>query len=79
MGFTGNNYILTFDVVMEKQSTYFICIIYPGKHNGTVLLTYGVCTEQLERKEILYQATTIFLSTPKVNKLLVAIANGITT
>ena len=26
------------NAVMEKQSTHFICIIYPGKHNGTVLL-----------------------------------------
>ena len=24
-------------VVMEKQSTRFVCIIYPDKHNGTIL------------------------------------------
>ena len=72
-------FVYTFDTVMDKQSTCFICIIYPGKHNGTVFLTYGACTEQLEWKEIFYQAITVFLSTPKVNKLLVAIANGITT
>ena len=32
---------------MEKQSTRFICIIYPEEHNGTVLLTYEARTEQL--------------------------------
>jgi len=31
-----------------KQSTRFICIIYPGKHNGTLLLTYEAHIEQLE-------------------------------
>ena len=28
------------NAMMEKQSTCFICMIYLGKHNGTVLLTY---------------------------------------
>ena len=32
---------------MEKQSTRFICIVYPEKHNGTVLLTYEAHTKQL--------------------------------
>ena len=32
---------------MEKQSTCFIFIIYPEKHNDTVLLTYEAHTKQL--------------------------------
>ena len=44
-----------------KQSTHFICIIYPGKHNGTLLLTYEAHIEQLERKQILDQTTPVIL------------------
>jgi len=39
------------NVVMEKQSTCLICIIYPGKHNGTLFSTYEARTEQLERTQ----------------------------
>ena len=31
---------------MEKQSTHFICIIYPEKHSGTILLSYEAPTKQ---------------------------------
>ena len=34
---------------MEKQSTR---LIYPGKHSGTLLLTYEARIKQLERKHI---------------------------
>ena len=47
--------------VMKKQSTRFICIIYPGMHNGTLLLTYESRTEQLDRKQILGQTTIVTL------------------
>ena len=32
---------------MKKQSTHFVCIIYPEKHNGIVLLAYKARTKQL--------------------------------
>ena len=41
MGHTKNitkKSFLLLNVVMEKQFTHFICIIYPGKHNGTIFL-----------------------------------------
>ena len=41
-----SSYLL--NVVIKKQSTCFIYIIYPGKYNGTVLLTHEACTKQLE-------------------------------
>ena len=48
------------NVVMEKQSTHFSCMInYPGKYNDTVLLTYESRTKQLEQKQILDQTTTV--------------------
>ena len=28
------------NMVMEKQSTHFICIIYPSKYNSTLLLMH---------------------------------------
>ena len=37
--------------MMEKQSKSFICIIYPGKHDGTLLLIYEARIEQLEQSE----------------------------
>ena len=51
---------------MDKQSTHFNCITYPGKHNGTILLMYKVCTKQLERKQILENTTTVNLGIPTV-------------
>ena len=52
------------------MDTRFICIIYPRKHNGTVLLMYETCSKQLERKQILDQTTTVILGAPKVNECL---------
>jgi len=54
---------------MVKQSTCFIYIIYPGKHNAILLLTYEAHTEQLERKQILYQTThsSVTLGTPRLS------------
>ena len=38
----------------------FICIIYPGKHNGTLLLTYETHSKQLEQNnDILDQKTAV--------------------
>jgi len=37
-------------VVMEKQFTHFICIIYPEKHNGTIHLTYEVAVSLIPIK-----------------------------
>ena len=48
---------------MEKQSIHFNFIIYPEKHNGTVLLAYETHPEQLEQKRDLDQTTTVNLGT----------------
>ena len=40
------------NAMMEKQSTHFICIIYSGKYNSTILWTHGACIEELEQKQI---------------------------
>jgi len=50
---------------MEKQSVRFICIIYPGKNNGTILLMYEAHTKQLEQKQTLDKTPTVALGTPK--------------
>ena len=55
MGCTAN---IAKNFWMRNKSTRFNSINYPGKHNGTVLLTYGTCTEQLEQKQSLDQTTT---------------------
>ena len=44
---------------MEEQSARFFCIIYQGKHNGSVLLTNKWYTEQLEWTQILPMAKCI--------------------
>jgi len=33
-------YTDSMNAAMEKQSTHFICIIYPEKYNSTILLMY---------------------------------------
>jgi len=38
---------ISLNAVIGKQSTRFICIIYPGKHNGSVTLAYKARTEQI--------------------------------
>ena len=39
--------------MIEEQSTRFICKIYRGKQNDSVLLTKEWCTEQLEQAQTL--------------------------
>jgi len=65
------------DAVMKKQSTHFVCIIYPGKHNGTMLITYEARTEQLEQNssygnKVVKETVSLTLGAPKVTYLVVS-------
>ena len=44
-----NLIVPTFYYGNGEKCTHFICIIYPGKHNGILLLTYEPHIEQLEQ------------------------------
>jgi len=53
--------VLTFECG-DGETIYIhisFCIIYPGKHNGTILLTYEARNKQLVQKQILDQTTTV--------------------
>jgi len=60
------NIALTLNAAMEKQSTAFICITYPQKHNDHVFSMHGARTKLLVQKTNL-ETTAVILGTPRVN------------